>query len=67
MLCLYALSHLLRPFDHCQCPVRAYEPVARVVRCSVQRIAKRAGVLSQERIELLDSIRFDWSGADALS
>ena len=36
-------------------------------RCSVQRIAKRARVLSQKRIELLDSIGFDWSGADALS
>jgi len=36
-------------------------------RCSVQRIAKRAGVLSQQRIDVLDSIQFDWSGADALS
>ncbi|KAK9839820.1 hypothetical protein WJX81_003795 [Elliptochloris bilobata] len=35
--------------------------------CSVQRIAKRAGVLSQARIALLDSIEFDWSMADALS
>ncbi len=36
-------------------------------RCSVQRIARRSGVLSDERVELLDSLDFDWTGADALS
>ena len=35
--------------------------------CSVQRIAKRSRRLAGDRIELLDSIAFDWSGADALS
>ncbi|KAK9904745.1 hypothetical protein WJX75_001725 [Coccomyxa subellipsoidea] len=35
--------------------------------CSVQRIARRSGVLSEERIALLDSLDFDWTGADALS
>jgi hypothetical protein len=33
----------------------------------VQRIARRSGVLSEERIALLDSLDFDWTGADALS
>lgn len=33
----------------------------------VQRIARRSRRLSQERIELLDTIRFDWEGADPLS
>lgn len=36
-------------------------------RCSVQRIANRSGVLSEPRKELLDSVEFDWTGADALS
>lgn len=35
--------------------------------CSVQRIAARSGVLNQQRRKLLDSIDFDWTGADALS
>ncbi|CAG9461117.1 unnamed protein product [Pedinophyceae sp. YPF-701] len=34
---------------------------------AVQRVARRNGRLSQERIELLDEIRFDWTGADPLS
>lgn len=36
-------------------------------RCSVQRIAKRSKQLSEERVSRLDSIGFDWTGADALS
>ena len=36
-------------------------------RCSVQRIAKRSRYLTADRVELLDSIGFDWTGADALS
>ena len=36
-------------------------------RCSIQRIAKRSRYLTAERCELLDSIGFDWTGADALS
>lgn len=35
--------------------------------CAVQRIARRSGVLSPDREELLNSLGFDWSGADALS
>ena len=35
--------------------------------CSVQRISNRAGVLSDEKIKMLDEIDFDWTGADALS
>eukprot|EP00884_Botryococcus_braunii_P018549 jgi/Botrbrau1/5378/Bobra.0346s0041.3 len=35
--------------------------------CSVQRIAKRSKRLSEERVARLDSIGFDWTGADALS
>ena len=35
--------------------------------CSVQRIAARCKQLSDDRIALLDSIDFDWTGADALS
>lgn len=34
---------------------------------SVQRVARRAGVLSAERVAALDAWGFDWSGADALS
>ena len=36
-------------------------------RCSVQRVAKRAGVLLPSREALLDDIGFDWTCADALS
>ncbi|CAL8464357.1 g3892 [Coccomyxa elongata] len=35
--------------------------------CCVQRIAKRSGVLAEERVAMLDGIGFDWTGADALS
>lgn len=35
--------------------------------CSVQRIAKRSHMLSDDKEQRLDSIRFDWTGADALS
>ncbi|KAK9812685.1 hypothetical protein WJX72_001950 [[Myrmecia] bisecta] len=35
--------------------------------CSVQRIANRSRVLREERVAMLDSIDFDWTGADALS
>lgn len=35
--------------------------------CSVQRVAHRCKVLSARRLDLLDSIGFDWSGADPLS
>ncbi len=41
--------------------------VPRVRRCSVQRIAKRSRYLTADRCDLLDSIGFDWTGADALS
>lgn len=34
---------------------------------SVQRVARRAGVLSAERVAALDEWGFDWTGADALS
>lgn len=44
---------------------RAALPARR--RCAVQRIAKRSRVLADDRAELLDSLGFDWSGADALS
>ena len=35
--------------------------------CSVQRISKRSGMLSEERTQRLDALNFDWTGADALS
>lgn len=35
--------------------------------CAVQRIARRSGVLSEERVVLLDKLGFEWSGADPLS
>lgn len=35
--------------------------------CSVQRVARRCRALSARREALLDSIGFDWSGADPLS
>ena len=35
--------------------------------CSVQRVARRCRALSARREDLLDSIDFDWSGADPLS
>jgi hypothetical protein len=35
--------------------------------CSVQRVAHRCRALSERREALLDSIGFDWSGADPLS
>ncbi len=35
--------------------------------CSVQRIMRRCNVLAPERIEMLDELGFDWSGADPLS
>lgn len=35
--------------------------------CSVQRIARRSGVLIDERVELLTGIGFDWDSPDALS
>ena len=35
--------------------------------CSVQRIARRSGVLSADRIAQLEAIGFDFDGADALS
>ena len=35
--------------------------------CSVQRVAYRCKVLSSRRLALLDSIEFDWTGADPLS
>lgn len=35
--------------------------------CSVQRISYRSGVLSGARVQRLDELNFDWTGADALS
>jgi len=35
--------------------------------CSVQRVARRSRVLSAARIQALDELGFDWSGADPLS
>lgn len=35
--------------------------------CAVQRIARRSGVMSEERVALLDELGFEWSGADPLS
>eukprot|EP00873_Tetraselmis_striata_P034456 jgi/Tetstr1/454720/TSEL_041606.t1 len=35
--------------------------------CGVQRIARRSRMLSQRRIDQLDSVQFDWTGADPLS
>lgn len=35
--------------------------------CSVQRVAYRCRVLSSRRLNLLNSIEFDWTGADPLS
>lgn len=35
--------------------------------CSVQRVAYRCRVLSSRRLSLLNSIEFDWTGADPLS
>lgn len=35
--------------------------------CSVQRIARRSGMLSQQRVAALDLVGFDWTGADPLS
>ena len=34
---------------------------------SVQRVARRSGVLSASRVAALDAVGFDWTGADALS
>lgn len=36
-------------------------------RAGVQRIARRNGVMPEQRIRLMDEIRFDWTGADPLS
>ena len=36
-------------------------------RSSVQRVARRAGVITRQHHALLEEIGFDWSGADALS
>jgi hypothetical protein len=33
----------------------------------VQRIMRRCGVLPADRVERLDALGFDWSGADPLS
>ena len=44
-----------------------YEHSSHVCRCSVQRIARRSGVLSTRHYELLSAVNFDWTGADALS
>lgn len=35
--------------------------------CSVQRVARRSGVIRRERIELLDELGFNWSAPDPLS
>jgi len=35
--------------------------------CSVQRISQRSGVLSERRVGRLEALKFDWTGADALS
>ncbi len=35
--------------------------------CSVQRIMRRCGVMPEERVEALDALGFDWTGADPLS
>jgi hypothetical protein len=35
--------------------------------CAVQRIARRSGVMRSDRIQLLDELGFDWTGADPLS
>lgn len=35
--------------------------------CSVQRIARRSGVMPHDRIQKLDDLDFQWSGADPLS
>ncbi len=51
-------------------PVYAVDPHPHLYishRCSVQRIARRSGVLDEQRVAQLDSIGFDWTGADALS
>jgi hypothetical protein len=36
-------------------------------RCGVQRIARRSRVMPEHRIQQLDSLQFDWTGADPLS
>lgn len=57
--------------DHVHYIERRWGDVDTVVivmcRCCVQRIAKRSGMLSEDRIALMDAIGFDWTGADALS
>eukprot|EP00892_Ulva_mutabilis_P000361 jgi/Ulvmu1/10325/UM061_0008.1 len=35
--------------------------------CAVQRIARRSGVMPIERVQMLDDLGFQWSGADPLS
>ena len=35
--------------------------------CSVQRISQRSGMMSSARVDRLDLLEFDWTGADALS
>jgi hypothetical protein len=35
--------------------------------CSVQRIARRCRILPDSRIDRLDGLGFDWTGADPLS
>ena len=54
----HAFCHSSLEDDGCDVP--AY-------RCSVQRVAKRARVLSPAREALLNDIEFDWTCADALS
>ena len=34
---------------------------------AVQRVARRTGVLTRERIEALTALGFDWTGSDPLS
>ena len=53
---------------HCNpMPLAAGDDFLLLNWCAVQRIAMRSRVMPEDRFKLLESIGFDWTGADALS
>lgn len=73
--CLGLLRHALRCVDDCAALPMSLLLVLPAAGadlylcnwCSVQRVAYRCKVLSSRRLGLLNSIEFDWTGADPLS
>mmetsp|Transcript_4258 Transcript_4258/g.12283 ORF Transcript_4258/g.12283 Transcript_4258/m.12283 type:complete len:346 (+) Transcript_4258:201-1238(+) len=62
------LAAFQRVEGHCSVsPLASGDAFLLINWCSVQRIANRAHVLSEDKRQQLDLIGFDWTGADALS